>query len=66
MNFHDPGADPRRKFAIAVRRAAAAHPAFAEALFGRTGRLPMVFQYDPSTYHVESVQGADGADGRQF
>jgi phenylacetate-coenzyme A ligase PaaK-like adenylate-forming protein len=41
-------------FAVAVRQAAAADPDFAEALFGRTGRLPMVFQYDPSTYHVES------------
>ena len=46
----------------AVRRAAAEHPAFAEALFGRSGRLPMVFQYDPSTYHVETVVGADGPE----
>ena len=46
----------------AVRRAAADDPAFAEALFGRSGRLPMVFQYDPSTYHVETVDGTDGPE----
>lgn len=53
----DIGVAGETAFAVAVRRAAAAHPDFAEALFGRTGRLPMVFQYDPSTYHVETVAG---------
>src|SRR6185437_10705664 len=42
---------------VALRRAAAADPDLAQALFGRTGRLPMVFQYDPSTYHVETIDG---------
>ncbi|NHA69071.1 phenylacetate--CoA ligase family protein [Phycicoccus flavus] len=45
---------------VALRRAAAGNPAFAEALFGRAHRLPMVFCYDPSTYHVETVTGTDG------
>jgi len=43
--------------AVALRRAAAADPDLAQALFGHTGRLPMVFQYDPSTYHVETIDG---------
>ncbi len=43
--------------AVALRQAAAADPDLAQALFGHTGRLPMVFQYDPSTYHVETVGG---------
>jgi phenylacetate-CoA ligase len=50
----DIGVAGETEFAVAVRQAAAGNPDFAEALFGRTGRLPMVFQYDPSTYHVES------------
>ena len=50
----DIGVAGETEFAVAVRQAAAADPGFAEALFGRSGRLPMVFQYDPSTYHVES------------
>jgi phenylacetate-CoA ligase len=29
----------------------------AHELFGTTGRLPMVFQYDPSMYYVETVDG---------
>lgn len=53
----DIGVAGETEFAVAVRRAAAADPDFAEALFGRTGRLPMIFQYDPSTYHVETVAG---------
>jgi phenylacetate-CoA ligase len=49
----DIGVAGETEFAVAVRQAAAANPDFAQALFGHTGRLPMVFQYDPSTYHVE-------------
>jgi phenylacetate-CoA ligase len=58
----DIGVAGETDFTVAVRRAAAAHPDFAQALFGRTGRLPMVFQYDPSTYYVETIDGADGAE----
>lgn len=40
-----------------LRQAAAACPALAEALFGDRGRLPMIFQYDPTDYYIESVGG---------
>jgi phenylacetate-CoA ligase len=39
---------------IALRRLAAEHPAIAQALFGETGRSPMVFQYNPLLHHVET------------
>jgi phenylacetate-CoA ligase len=42
--------------AIALRQAAVADPDLAQALFGSTGRVPMIFQYDPSSYYVESVE----------
>ena len=53
----DIGVAGETELAVALRQAAAADPDLAQALFGRTGRLPMVFQYDPSTYHVETVDG---------
>lgn len=53
----DIGVAGETELTVAVRAAAAADPDFAQALFGHTGRLPMVFQYDPSTYHVEAVDG---------
>lgn len=40
-----------------LRQQAAARPELAEALFGSTGRLPMIFQYDPSQYYAETVGG---------
>jgi phenylacetate-CoA ligase len=40
-----------------LRQQAAARPELAEALFGGRGRLPMVFQYDPSEYYTETVDG---------
>ena len=40
-----------------IRRLATREPALALALFGSESRLPMVFQYDPSDYYVETVQG---------
>lgn len=43
---------------IGVRRMAAARPEIAQALFGETGRSPMVFQYNPLLHHVET--NADG------
>ncbi len=58
----DIGVAGETEFAVAVRQAAAGNPDFAHALFGATGRLPMVFQYDPSSYHVETVAGAHGAE----
>jgi phenylacetate-CoA ligase len=39
---------------IALRRLAAERPEVAEALFGETGRSPMVFQYNPLLHHVET------------
>ena len=53
----DIGVAGETELAVAIRQAAAADPEFAQALFGHTGRLPMVFQYDPATYHVETVGG---------
>jgi phenylacetate-CoA ligase len=58
----DIGVAGETELTMAVRRAAAEDPSFAQALFGRSSRLPMVFQYDPSTYHVETVDGADGPE----
>lgn len=46
---------------IWLRRQAAASPELARALFGRTDRLPMVFQYDPCDYFVETVASPTGA-----
>ncbi|MFN2607927.1 MAG: phenylacetate--CoA ligase family protein [Acidimicrobiales bacterium] len=47
---------------IWLRRQAAARPELALALFGRTDRLPMVFQYDPCDYHVTTVRSPAGAE----
>jgi phenylacetate-CoA ligase len=43
---------------IALRRLAADRPEIAEALFGESGRSPMIFQYNPLLHHVET--NADG------
>jgi phenylacetate-CoA ligase len=43
---------------IAVRRLAAERPKVAVALFGESGRSPMVFQYNPLLHHIET--NADG------
>jgi phenylacetate-CoA ligase len=53
----DVGVAGETELAVAVRQAAAADPRFADALFGGTGRLPMVLQYDPTSYHVETIGG---------
>jgi phenylacetate-CoA ligase len=58
----DIGVAGETEFAVAVRQAAATNSDFANALFGHTGRLPMVFQYDPSTYFIETVAGPHGAE----
>jgi phenylacetate-CoA ligase len=39
---------------IGVRRLAAERPEIARALFGESGRSPMVFQYNPLLHHVET------------
>jgi phenylacetate-CoA ligase len=39
---------------IGLRRLAAERPNIAEALFGESGRSPMVFQYNPLLHHVET------------
>ncbi len=39
---------------IGIRRLAAERPEIAEALFGETGRSPMVFQYNPLLHHVQT------------
>ena len=39
---------------VALRRLAARRPEVAEALFGESGRSPMVFQYNPLLHHVEA------------
>lgn len=52
---------------IALRRAAAAAPALAEALFGPDAgatALPMVFTYDPARTFVEVVDADAAGDGR--
>jgi phenylacetate-CoA ligase len=39
---------------IRIRQEAASNPALAEALFGEGSRLPMLFQYNPLDYYVET------------
>ena len=41
-------------YTIALRRALIEHPALGLDLFGAHGSLPMVFQYDPLDYYLES------------
>ena len=53
----DIGVAAETPLSIEIRRLAACEPGLALALFGTTSRLPMVFQYDPSDYYVETVQG---------
>ncbi|MBV9822776.1 MAG: hypothetical protein JO144_11095, partial [Actinobacteria bacterium] len=53
----DIGVAGETEIAVALRQAAAANPDLAQALFGHTGRLPMLFQYDPSVYSVETIGG---------
>lgn len=61
----DIGVAAETPVSVWLRQQAAAHPELAMALFGRTDRLPMVFQYDPCDYYVETVSpelgGAGGA-----
>ncbi len=45
-------------FTIAVRHALASQPAFARDLYG-TASMPMVFQYDPLDYYLESARSGD-------
>jgi len=44
---------------IALRRLAASRPDIAEALFGESGRSPMVFQYNPLLHHVERNEAGE-------
>lgn len=39
---------------VTIRKHAAENPRLAEALFGDARRLPMLFQYNPFSYYVES------------
>jgi len=39
---------------IGLRRLAAERPEVAQALFGESGRSPMVFQYNPLLHHIET------------
>ena len=58
----DIGVAAETPVSVWLRQRAAQSPALAEALFGQTNRLPMVFQYDPSSYHVETLVGEHGAE----
>lgn len=53
----DIGVAGETELTIALRKAAANDIDLAADLFGHTGRLPMIFQYDPSAYHVERAGG---------
>jgi len=41
-------------FSIALRQALGAHPALARELYGDREGVPMIFQYDPLNYFIES------------
>ncbi|MDQ1442881.1 MAG: hypothetical protein QOG97_3109 [Acidimicrobiaceae bacterium] len=57
----DIGVAAETPVSVWLRQRAAERPELALALFGRTDRLPMVFQYDPCDYHVEVVASPSGA-----
>ena len=44
---------------VALRRLALERREIAEALFGATDRVPMVFQYNPMLHHVETNAGGE-------
>lgn len=50
----DIGLAAEMPLSIWIRRRAAENPALARALFGTGERLPMLFQYNPLDYHVET------------
>ena len=56
----DIGVAAETPLSVWLRQAAVADPALATALFGTTARVPMCFQYDPSSYHLETVEGPYG------
>jgi phenylacetate-CoA ligase len=58
----DIGVAAETPVSVWLRQQAAERPELARALFGRTDRLPMVFQYDPCDYHVEVVASPSGAN----
>jgi phenylacetate-CoA ligase len=58
----DIGVAAETPLSVWLRQAATRDPALAEALFGTTTRVPMCFQYDPSSYHLETVEGPFGAE----
>jgi len=58
----DIGVAAETPVSVWLRRQAASRPELALALFGRTDRLPMVFQYDPCDSLVETVTAAGGAE----
>jgi len=58
----DIGVAAETPVSVWLRRQAVAHPDLAFALFGRTDRIPMVFQYDPCDYQVETVASPAGAN----
>jgi phenylacetate-CoA ligase len=57
----DIGVAAETPMSVWVRRRAAANPDLAARLFGMTGRLPMVFQYDPTDYHVEAIAASSSS-----
>ena len=56
----DIGVAAETPLSVWLRKAAVADPALATSLFGTTTRVPMCFQYDPSSYHLETVEGPYG------
>jgi len=57
----DIGVAAETPISVWLRQQADANHELARALFGRTDRLPMVFQYDPCDYFVETVTSSAGA-----
>jgi phenylacetate-CoA ligase len=53
----DIGVAAELPLSVWLRQQAARRPELAQALFGTRTRLPMLFQYDPTDYHVETVGG---------
>ena len=58
----DIGVAAETPLSVWLRRAAHGDDELAQALFGSTARVPMCFQYDPATYHLETVDGPHGTE----
>lgn len=58
----DIGVAAETPLSVWLRQKASSDPKLAEALFGTSTRVPMCFQYDPASYHLETSEGPFGRE----